>query len=78
MLCYNCYFLHVGDVFQKKQIEAMEDYKVIKAGAGDFDVARIHQEDVIKAAKLDNKYMYEQDDKPEDFGDDLIVSKVRR
>ena len=25
MLCYNCYFLFVGDVFSKKQINAMED-----------------------------------------------------
>lgn len=27
MLCYNCYFLMVGDVFNNKQIEGLEDHK---------------------------------------------------
>jgi hypothetical protein len=26
-LCYNCYFLMVGDVFSSKQLEGIEDYK---------------------------------------------------
>ena len=26
MLCYNCYFLYVGDIFNKKQIKHIEDY----------------------------------------------------
>lgn len=25
-MCYNCYFLYVGDVFSKKSIEKLEDY----------------------------------------------------
>ncbi len=27
MLCYNCYFLMIGDVFGDKQIEGLEDHK---------------------------------------------------
>lgn len=27
-LCYNCYFLSVGDLFNKKEIKNMEDYNV--------------------------------------------------
>jgi len=29
MLCYNCYFLYVGDVFDKKQIEGIQEDKHI-------------------------------------------------
>jgi len=28
MLCYNCYFLHIGDVWSKNQLEQMEDYSL--------------------------------------------------
>ena len=27
MLCYNCYYLMVGDVFENKQLEGLEDHK---------------------------------------------------
>ncbi len=26
LLCYNCYFLYIGDVYSNKQILAIEDY----------------------------------------------------
>ena len=26
LLCYNCYYLHIGDIFTKKQIEITEDH----------------------------------------------------
>jgi hypothetical protein len=26
MLCYNCYFLYVGDIYNKKQLKHIEDY----------------------------------------------------
>jgi hypothetical protein len=29
MLCYNCYFLMIGDVFNNKQIEGLEDHKPV-------------------------------------------------
>ncbi len=32
MLCYNCYFLTVGNIFTDKQIEQMEEHKPINHG----------------------------------------------
>ena len=29
LLCYNCYFLNVGDIFNDKQIKGLEDHKPI-------------------------------------------------
>jgi hypothetical protein len=29
LLCYNCYFLTVGDVFDKRQIQGLEDHLTI-------------------------------------------------
>lgn len=28
-LCYNCYFLYIGEIFTAKQIQGMEDYKEV-------------------------------------------------
>jgi hypothetical protein len=39
LLCYNCYFLNVGDVFTNKQITAIEDkYITTKSSEPDFEV----------------------------------------
>ena len=27
MLCYNCYYLMIGDVFDNKQLDGLEDHK---------------------------------------------------
>jgi len=32
MLCYNCYFLTIGNIFTDKQIEQMEEHKPINSG----------------------------------------------
>jgi hypothetical protein len=74
-LCYNCYFLHIGDVFQKKQIDAMEDYTQLQSKSIDFDLPKIHEQKVKEAINLENKYIYTKDDLPDSFGDDLIVSR---
>ena len=29
LLCYNCFFLRVGDVFENKQIQGLEDHVTI-------------------------------------------------
>jgi hypothetical protein len=29
LLCYNCYFLQVGNIFSDKQIQGMEEHKEI-------------------------------------------------
>ncbi len=79
-LCYNCYFLSIGDIFEKKQLEAMEDYAVRSAKAIDLDLDDGLNEMVKKELNIDNKYIDEDFTKrPDDFGDDLIAfNKLRR
>ena len=39
LLCYNCYFLNVGDVFTNKQIKSIEDdYTPTETSKPDFQV----------------------------------------
>jgi len=79
-LCYNCYFLNIGDVFQQKQLDALEDYKVIQAKPADFEIPAIHKEEVNKIMGFTNKNFDKKEDidRPVDFGDDLIVGKRGR
>ena len=37
-LCYNCYFLTIGDVFDNKQIEGIEDHKPVNQGQVDWEL----------------------------------------
>lgn len=78
-LCYNCYFLHVADVFTKGQIDVMQDYKVLQAKSIDLDLPRMYREPVKKSINLENEYVTHIEERPADFGDDLIASvKARR
>jgi hypothetical protein len=38
MLCYNCYYLTVGDVFNNKQIEGLEDHKPVNESDVDWEL----------------------------------------
>jgi len=38
MLCYNCYYLTVGDLFTNKQIEGLEDHKPMNQSEVDWEV----------------------------------------
>jgi hypothetical protein len=38
MLCYNCYYLTVGDVFDNKQIEGLEDHKPVNESQVDWEL----------------------------------------
>jgi hypothetical protein len=38
MLCYNCYYLFVGDVFNNKQIEGLEDHKPMNQSEVDWEL----------------------------------------
>lgn len=73
-LCYNCYFIHVADVFSKNQIEMMQDFKVLQAKKIDLDLPRMYREPVKKSINLENEYVTHIEDRPDDFGEDLIVS----
>lgn len=77
-LCYNCYFLTIGDVFSKSQIEAMENYTALnKVTPIDFDLSRDHEQIVKQSINLENNYINKSDDvngeKTPDFGLDLVA-----
>ena len=38
ILCYNCYYLSIGDLFTNKQIEGIEDHKPVNQGEVDWEV----------------------------------------
>ena len=38
MLCYNCYFLMIGDVFNNKQIEGLEDHKPVNESQVEWEL----------------------------------------
>lgn len=44
LLCYNHYFLFVGDVFNEKQIENIEEHKPVKQGEVDWEIDNYHLE----------------------------------
>ena len=53
MLCYNCYFLNIGDVFTNKQIEGFEDHVPTKENLPDWELDD-YQLERLKALGLHN------------------------
>ncbi len=43
-LCYNCYYLTIGDIFTNKQIEGIEDHKPVSKGKVDWELDPYHME----------------------------------
>lgn len=41
LLCYNCYFISIGDVFDKNQIETMEQYQHSSSKKMDWDLPKL-------------------------------------
>ena len=64
MLCYNHYFLQVGDIFSNKQIEGLEDHKPMNESKVDWEV------DDYTAQRLKELGLY--DSKPVDDGSEYI------
>lgn len=71
LLCYNCYFLCVGEVFTQKQLSVMEDYTDKRSVTIDLDLPVKHEQAIKESIDLENKNIYSSE-RPEDFGDDLI------
>jgi 5-methylcytosine-specific restriction endonuclease McrA len=42
LLCYNCYFLQVGNIFNNKQIQGLEEHKPINESQVDWKVDDYH------------------------------------
>ena len=67
MLCYNCYYLSVGDLFTDKQVEIMEDHVPSKEKEPDWEVDDYTQQRLKELGLYDSK----PDDDPYD-----LVSKL--
>ena len=78
-LCYNCYFQCVGNIFEQRQLDAMEDFNTKGAKDIDFDLASQHKEAIKKTINLENRDIYMGDDSEKDdgYGDDLIATFKR-
>jgi len=63
MLCYNCYFLSVGDLFTGKQVEQMEDHTPSKEKEPDWEVDDYTQQRLKELGLYDSK----PDDDPYDL-----------
>ena len=64
MLCYNCYFLTIGDLFTGKQVENMEDHVPKLEKQPDWEV------DAYTQQRLKELGLY--DSKPADDGSEFI------
>jgi len=62
MLCYNHYFLTVGDIFTNKQIEGIEDHKPVNQGKVEWEVDDYHLQR-LKELGLDD----EEEDDPNQY-----------
>jgi hypothetical protein len=54
LLCYNHYFLTVGDIFSDKQVEGIEDHKPVNQGKVEWEVDDYHLQR-LKELGLDPK-----------------------
>ena len=63
LICYNCYYLHIGDIFNNRQIQGIEDHLTIyKQETPDWDLDQ-YQLDRLKELGLGNN----EDDSEEDY-----------
>ena len=63
MLCYNCYYLSVGDLYTDRQIEIMEDHKPSREKEPDWEVDDYTQQRLRELGLYDSK----PDDDPYDL-----------
>lgn len=76
ILCYNCYFINVGDIFEEHQIDLLECYTEVKRHREvmQLEIPKHQKEVVEKALNLTNKKMTGEISPIEDYyGADLIA-----
>lgn len=62
LLCYNCYYLNIGDVFTSKQIQGLEDHKPVYKGEVDWEMELTdYQREILAKLDLDNRIMDSDD-----------------
>ena len=42
LLCYNCYFLQVGNIFNDRQIQGLEEHKPVNESKVDWEIDDYH------------------------------------
>ena len=83
-LCYNCYYLYVGDIFEKAQLDVLENpQKVLAKKTTQLDLPPQHEDLIDRHLDLNNKRIREKDEviyqeKPDDYGADLISFVSRK
>jgi hypothetical protein len=55
LLCYNCYFLTIGDIFTNKQIQQIEDFKPVNEGKVDWEIDEYHLQRLKELGLTDNE-----------------------
>lgn len=84
-LCYNCYFINVGNIFDQAQLNALEIYHTGNhKKITQMELPPQHEDYIEKVANINNTYTKDIDvmpdqDKPMDYADDLIsFAKMKR
>lgn len=56
LLCYNCYFLYVGDVFNTRQLDAIEDFvQPLQSNSVDWELDEYYKEHFKELGLLDDE-----------------------
>ena len=55
MLCYNCYFLFMGDIYNEKQLTALEDHKPMYQADSDWELDDYQKQRLDELFGNDNK-----------------------
>ena len=54
LLCYNCYFLQVGNIFSDRQIQGMEEHKTVYESKVDWKIDDYHMQRLKELGLEDN------------------------
>ena len=56
LLCYNCYFLYIGDVFNTRQLDAIEDFvQPLQSNSVDWELDEYYKEHFKELGLLDEE-----------------------
>ena len=54
LLCYNCYFLQVGNIFSDRQIQGLEEHKTVNESKVDWEIDDYHIQRLKELGLEDN------------------------
>ena len=82
LLCYNCYFINVGDVFTSKQLKGIEDgYTTTPISETDWELDNEYKRQVEEAQLMDDfetssltDYVAWEDEEKDDDSEDKYIS----